>query len=52
MVAFRQVLARKQAQYGPAIRWLEEETLKLSSRRELNRSALVRVAMSSVSYKI
>jgi telomerase reverse transcriptase len=42
MVAFRQVLVRKQTGYREVIAWLEEETRKLSSQRSLDCEALVR----------
>ena len=44
MVACRQVLVRKQAGYGDVIAWLEEETRKCSSRKELDVEVLVGVA--------
>lgn len=46
MVAFRQVLIRKQAGYGEVIAWLEEETQRLSGQKSLNCEGLVRVVKS------
>ncbi len=52
MVAFRQVLARKQTVYAPTIGWLEDEIRKLSCRKEVNCQTLVKTAMRSASYKL
>ena len=43
MVAFRQVLASKQAGYREVIAWLEEETRKLSGQKNLDCEGLVQV---------
>ena len=52
MVAFRQVLVRKQAVYAPTIGWLEDEIRKLSRRKEVSCRTLVKAAMGSTSYKL
>ncbi|KAL2259032.1 hypothetical protein VTK26DRAFT_7436 [Humicola hyalothermophila] len=44
MVAFRQVLVRKQAGYREVIGWLEEETRKLALKKRLDCEELVKVA--------
>ena len=44
MVAFRQVLVRRQTGYGAVIAWLEEETRKASGRKDVDVEMLVGVA--------
>ncbi len=49
MVAFRQVLVKKQTGYGTVIAWLEKETLALSRQKGKNRldcRGLVKVVKS------
>lgn len=50
MVAFRQVLVRKQAGYGEVIAWLEGETRKLSGQRSLDCEGLVKVVKTLPGY--
>jgi len=47
MIACRQVLKRKQAGYGDILAWLDREMQKLSSRKELDVAALVKVVKES-----
>ena len=44
MVAFRQVLVRRQTGYGAVIAWLEEETRKVCGRKDVDLEMLVGVA--------
>lgn len=50
MVAFRQVLVRKQAGYGEVIAWLEGETRKLSGQKSLDCKGLVKVVRALPGY--
>ena len=44
MVAFRQVLVRRQTGYGAVIAWLEEETRKVCGRKDVDLEMLVGAA--------
>lgn len=43
MVAFRQVLLKKQSAFGEVIAWLESETLKVSNQKGVNYRPLLQV---------
>jgi len=47
MVAFRQVLSKKQAAFGAVIAWLEREALRISSQKGMDCRPLLQAAKSS-----